>query len=175
CFVGYDLGTLPRDVPHTIKFWMKLNPGPDNDLVRIYIDGHDSGQCFTTWENFYRSVGQSVPNNDRLQFRSTGEHEDLSLIGNGFLFDNVSTTTGNGPGPPGCDTVVEKEADKNTVTAGGRVGYRITIRNHGRLSTRSVQVCDRIPRLMTFVSADRKLRRLRHRHCLMIPSLAPGH
>src|SRR5262249_49130219 len=37
-FVGYDLGTLPRDTPHTIKFWMKLNPGPDNDLVRTYID-----------------------------------------------------------------------------------------------------------------------------------------
>ena len=54
-FAQYDLGTLPRNVPHTIKFWMKLNPGPDNDLVRIFIDGQDVGQCFTTWENFYRA------------------------------------------------------------------------------------------------------------------------
>jgi uncharacterized repeat protein (TIGR01451 family) len=173
-FVGYDLGTVPRDTPHTIKFWMELNPGPDNDLVRIYIDGHDAGQCFTTWENFYRAVSQPVPASDTLEYRSTGEQENLSLIGGGFLFDNETITTGNGPGPPGCDTVVEKEADKHTVSVGGRVGYRITIRNRGRLSTRSVQVCDRIPRLMTFVSADRKLRHLLHRHCLVIPRLAPG-
>ena len=54
-FVPYDLGILRRDKPHTIKFWMKLNPGPNNDLVRISIDGQDYGQCFTTWESFYRS------------------------------------------------------------------------------------------------------------------------
>ena len=33
---------------------MRLIPGPNNDLVRILIDGQDAGQCFTTWENFYR-------------------------------------------------------------------------------------------------------------------------
>jgi uncharacterized repeat protein (TIGR01451 family) len=175
-FVGYELATppLPRDVPHTIKFWIKLNPGPDNDLVRIYIDGHDSGQCFTTWENFYRSVPQPVPTNDRLQFRSVGEQEDLSLIGGGFLFDNVSTTTGNGPGPPGCDVEVEKEADKPTVRPGGRVGYRINVRNRGRLTARNVLVCDHFPREMKFVQADRKLFRLPRRRCLLIPRLAPG-
>ena len=35
----YDAGLLDRKVPHTIKFWIKVNPGVDNDLVRIYIDG----------------------------------------------------------------------------------------------------------------------------------------
>ena len=54
-WVEYHLGTLPRDKPHTIKFWMRLIPGPNDDLVRIFIDGHDVGECFTTWESSYPS------------------------------------------------------------------------------------------------------------------------
>jgi uncharacterized repeat protein (TIGR01451 family) len=173
-FVPYDLGTLPRDVPHTIKFWIKLNPLPNDDLVRIYIDGHDAGQCFTTWANFYRSVSQPVPAINTLQFRSVGEHENLSLLGGGYLFDNVKITTSNGPGPPGCDLPIEKKADVRTVSPGGRVRYRITVRNRGRLSASHVLLCDRIPREMTFVSADRKLLTLGGRRCLLIPRLGPG-
>jgi uncharacterized repeat protein (TIGR01451 family) len=173
-FVGYDLGTLPRNVPHTIKFWIKLNPPPNNDLVRIYIDGHDVGQCFTTWANFYRSVKQPVPPIDRLEFRSVGEHENTSLLGHGYLFDNVSTTTANGPGLPGCDLPIEKTAEKRTVSPGGRARYRISVRNRGRLSASHVLVCDQIPRHMTFVSADRKLLALGGRRCLLIPRLGPG-
>jgi uncharacterized repeat protein (TIGR01451 family) len=173
-FVGYDLGILPRDVPHTIKFWIKLNPAPNDDLVRIYIDGHDVGQCFTTWANFYRSVKQPVPAIDRLEFRSVGLQENKSLLGGGYLFDNVSTTTSNGPGPPGCDVPIEKKAETHTASPGGRVGYRITVRNRGRLNASHVLVCDRIPSHMTFVSADRKLLRRGGRRCLLIPRLAPG-
>jgi uncharacterized repeat protein (TIGR01451 family) len=174
-FAGYDLGTLPRNAVHTIKFWMKLNPGPDNDLVRIFIDGSDVGQCFTTWENFYRATSQEVPNSDRLLFLSGNRDGDRpSLLGGGYLFDNVATTTANGPGPPGCDVPVEKDADEGTVSAGGRVGYRITVRNRGRAVARHVRVCDRVPRRMTFVSADRKLRRLGRLRCLVIPRLRPG-
>jgi uncharacterized repeat protein (TIGR01451 family) len=174
-FKGYDLGTLPRNAVHTIRFWMKLNPGPDNDLVRIFIDGKDVGQCFTTWENFYRFQKQPVPISDRLLFRSPnqdGNHP--SLLGGGYLFDTVTTTTANGPGPPGCDLPVEKDADEGTVTAGGLAGYRITVRNRGRAVARNVRVCDRVPRRMTFVSADRKLRRIGRLRCLVIPSLRPG-
>ena len=50
-FAGHDLRTLPRNDPHTIKFFMRLVPGADNDLVRILIDGercwsvlHDLGE-----------------------------------------------------------------------------------------------------------------------------------
>jgi uncharacterized repeat protein (TIGR01451 family) len=174
-FQGYDLGTVPRNVVHTIRFWMKLNPGPDNDLVRIFIDGRDVGQCFTTWENFYRATKQPVPISDRLLFRSPnrdGNHP--SLLGGGYLFDTVTTTTANGPGPPGCDLPVEKDADEGTVTAGGLAGYRITVRNRGRAVARNVRVCDRVPRRMTFVSADRKLRRIGRLRCLVIPSLGAG-
>ena len=34
---------------------MKFNPGPDNDIARVSIDGNDTGQCFASWENFYRT------------------------------------------------------------------------------------------------------------------------
>ena len=35
-----------------------------------------------------------------------------ALAGGGYLFDNVSITPSNGPGPPGCDVPIEKEADQ---------------------------------------------------------------
>ena len=60
-FVDYDLALLDRAVPHTIRFWIKVNPGPDNDLVRIAIDNRDVGQCFTTWENYYRTAPEQAP------------------------------------------------------------------------------------------------------------------
>jgi uncharacterized repeat protein (TIGR01451 family) len=179
-FVDYDLGPpLDRKVPHTIRFWIKVNPGPDNDLARIYIDGRDVGQCFTTWENYYRTAPEQSPPPNRntpadinsLQFRSGVPGGPL---GGGYLFDNVSVTTSNGPGPPGCDLVIDKEADAGTVIAGGNAGYTITVRNRGRLSASNVRVCDRVPRGMTFVGASRKLSRLGGRRCLLIPRLGPG-
>jgi uncharacterized repeat protein (TIGR01451 family) len=92
----------------------------------------------------------------------------------GYLFDNVSITPSNGPGPPGCDVPIEKKADQSTVRAGGRVGYRLTVRNRGRLAARNLRACDQIPRQMTFVSADRRLRRIGRQRCLAIPRLRPG-
>ena len=68
---------------------------------------------------------------------------------------------------------IEKTADSPTVTAGGRAGYRITVRNRGRLPARNLRACDRIPRRMTFVSADRRLRRIGRQRCLIIPLLRP--
>ena len=172
-FVAYNGGVLDRKVPHTIRFWIKLNPGPDNDLVRIYIDGQDLGKCFTTWENFYRSSSQGVQILNSLQFRSSGGAVP-GIVGKGYLFDNVTTTSANGAGPPGCDVPIEKEADQSTVRAGGRVGYRLTARNRGRLAARNLRLCDRIPRRMTFVSADRRLLRIGRQRCLVIRSLRPG-
>ena len=93
--------------------------------------------------------------------------------GSGYLFDNVSITPQN-VGPPDCRLVIDKDADKRTVTAGGLAGYTITARNRGRGSARNVQVCDRIPRRTRFVSANRKLRRIGRRRCLVIPRLRPG-
>jgi uncharacterized repeat protein (TIGR01451 family) len=69
---------------------------------------------------------------------------------------------------------IVKTADNPTVAAGGRAGYQITVRNRGRLPARNVRACDRIPRGMTFMSADRKLRPVGRARCLEIPRLRPG-
>jgi uncharacterized repeat protein (TIGR01451 family) len=175
-FVDYPGPVLAHGVPHTIGLSIKLNPGPDNDLVRISIDGHDVGECFTTWENYYRaSEGHAPPAKlNSLQFRTSVQGPAELAISGGYLFDNVSVTTANGPGPAGCDDVVVKKADQQTVGARGLAGYRITARNRGPGSDRNVRVCDRIPRGTTFVRADRRLRRLGRRRCLVIPRLRAG-
>jgi uncharacterized repeat protein (TIGR01451 family) len=174
-FVSYDLATLSRTQVHTIRFWMRLIPGTNNDLVRILIDGQDAGQCFTTWENYYRAGEHHEPAPiDRLLFLSGNRNGNrLSLLGGGYLFDNVTTTTG-AAGPPGCDLTIDKTPDSPTVTAGGVAGYQITMHNRGRLAARNLLLCDRIPRRATFASASRKLRRVGNRRCLTIPRLGPG-
>ena len=149
--------------------------------MRISVDGQDLGQCFTTWENYYRTAPEQAPPPNRntpatinsLQFRSSVPGPP-ALLGGGYLFDNVSITPSNGPGPPGCDVPIEKTADSPTVTAGGRAGYRLTVRNRGRLAARNLRACDQIPRQMTFVSADRRLSRIGRKRCLTIPRLRPG-
>ena len=165
-FVSHRGPLLDRSVPHAIRFWIKVNQGPDNDLVRISVDGVDLGQCFTTWENYYRTAPEQAPAErqyagdiNSLQFRFSVPGPP-ALAGRGYLFDNVSITPSDGPGPPRCDEVIDKKADQQTVRAGGLAGYQITVRNRGSGSDRNVQVCDRVPRRMTFVRADRKLRRV---------------
>ena len=178
--VVHPVAVLARGVSHTIRSWIKLNPGGNNDMVRVSIDGKDVGQCFSSWENYYRhSKEQEGPPNfnkppsiDRLLFRSNVQ--EPQLLGHGYLFDNVSITTANRAGPPGCEEPIEKQADVRTVKPGGHVGYRITVHNRGHLTARDTQVCDQIPRDMTFVSADRKLVPHGSRRCLLIPSLAPS-
>ena len=169
-FVKHDLGTVSRDQPHRITFWMKLNRGANNDLVRILIDGHDFGQCFTTWESTYNPV----PVTNSLLFLSGGAGDDTSLVNGGYLFSDVTTTTSDVGGPPGCDETIDKTPDSPTVTAGGVAGYQITMHNRGRMAARELLLCDRIPRLTTFVRASVRLRRLGRRRCLPIPRLAPG-
>ncbi|HKE79270.1 MAG TPA: hypothetical protein VKB54_08185 [Solirubrobacteraceae bacterium] len=179
-FVDHPGPLLTHGAVHTIRFWIKLNPGPNNDLVRIFVDGQDLGQCFTTWENYYRTAPEQAPPPNvntpadlrNLQFRSSVPGFELTSAG--YLFDNVTVTTANGPGPPGCDDVIVKTADQRTVTAGGVEGYRITVRNRGEGSDRNVLACDRIPRGTTFVRANRRLLHLGNRRCLFIPRLRAG-
>ena len=91
-FVTHDAGVLSRGQPHTIRFWIKVIEGPDNDLMRLFIDGEDLGDCFTTWEGYYRSLArQDAPMIDRLQFRLSVPGPE-PLAGAGYLFDNVTAT-----------------------------------------------------------------------------------
>ena len=50
---------------------MQFNPGPNNDIVRVSIDGTDTGQCFASWENYYRANQPgNFQNTSDLQFRA---------------------------------------------------------------------------------------------------------
>ena len=107
-FVAHPGPLLGRSTPHRIRFRVKVNPGPDNDVVRIAVDDRNVG-CFTTWENYYRTAPEQAPPPNRntpatinsLQFRSSVPGP-LALLGRGYLFDNVSITPSNGPGPEPC-------------------------------------------------------------------------
>jgi hypothetical protein len=108
-FHGYDAGVYARDQVHTVRFEIEFVDGPDNDIVRLIIDGEDIGdslgECFTTWENYYRNVElEEPPVTNSVEFRADGG-EVPSLVGGGYLFDNVVTTTAaeGGPAPTNCE------------------------------------------------------------------------
>jgi uncharacterized repeat protein (TIGR01451 family) len=176
-----------RDEVHTVRFWIKFVPGENNDIVRIYIDdkdiGNELGVCFTTWENFYRAFEREEPPVTRsMIFRAAGG-EDNTLVGGGFLFDNVTTTTGTGPGPAGCgedETPQEDiDIDKTTRTLvaqpGDLITYRIGVRNRGDTPVRRLRACDRPPRALRFVRSTARLHRAAGRRlCLRIRLLRPG-
>ena len=183
-FVAYDAGLYSRDAVHTVRFWIKFVPGENNDIVRIFIDGRDIGNelgvCFTTWENFYRASNQAVPVTNSVQFRAAGGQVP-SLIGGGFLFDNVTNTTANGRGPLGCGEVepppidVDKTTQTRCALRGDLVTYRISVRNRGRTPVRGVRACDRVPRALRFVGATPRLHRAAGRRlCLTLRLLWPG-
>jgi len=101
-FVEKDIATLTRQ-PHTIKFVMDFVDGAGNDVVKIYIDGalvHTG----TSWEDYFRYCeGNQTRTVDSLLFR-VGGVAVLANLGNGFLVDNLSLSSGATPpvlvGPP---------------------------------------------------------------------------
>jgi uncharacterized repeat protein (TIGR01451 family) len=191
-FVAYPAGIYSRDAVHTVTFLLQLVPGPDNDIVHIVIDGVDVGNqlgvCLTTWENFYRASNQAVPVTNSLQFRSDNGNEGNpgfeipSLVGHGYLFDNVSTDTSPAKGavPSGCGEepppiVIDKTTRTRFARPGDLVTYRISVRNRGDAPVRGLRACDRAPRALTFVRSTVRLRRAAgRRRCVVIRSLQPG-
>ena len=190
-FVAHPGPLLDRTSPHRIRFWIKVNQGIDNDVVRITVDGGDLGQCFTTWENYYRTAPEQAPPPNRntpatinsLQFRSSVPGPP-ALLGGGYLFDNVSITPSNGPGPERCsggeegppdNAVIDKTTPTQFARPGDLITYRITVRNRGDAPVRGLRACDRAPRALRFVRSSTRLRRAAGRRlCLPIRLLRPG-
>jgi uncharacterized repeat protein (TIGR01451 family) len=176
-------GLYSRNEVHTVRFWIKFVPGDNNDIVRVFIDDNDIGDelgvCFTTWENFYRASDQEVPVTRSMIFRASGG-EVPSLVGGGFLFDNVTNTTANGAGPaPGCgEEPPPVEVDKTTQTRFARPGdlitYRISVRNRGDTPVRGLRACDRAPRALRFVRSSARLHRAAGRRLCLTLRLRPG-
>jgi hypothetical protein len=94
-FSDTDIATLSRGTAHTVRIWMDLVPGQANDVVKVYIDGN-LVHTGTSWEDYYRFDPEqtgSVPSVDKLLFREGGAANSADL-GNGFLVDNVSLSSG---------------------------------------------------------------------------------
>ena len=96
-FVETDLGTYSRTAPHTIKLALDALDGPSNDVVKVWIDG-TLVHTGTSWENYYRydaeaSAEQSPRIVKTVLFRAGGTAAPATA-GSGFLFDNLSLTSG---------------------------------------------------------------------------------
>ena len=98
-----DIATISRTAPHTIKFVIDFVNGPDNDVVKIYVDGVKK-ITGTTWEDYFRFDTESNPllqvhsrTVDSLIIRESGP-ADPANMGMGFLFDNFSLTSSTPPG-----------------------------------------------------------------------------
>jgi hypothetical protein len=95
-----DIATLSYAVPHTVKFSIDFHNGPDNDVVKIYIDG-SLATTGTSWEDYYLFDTESNPvpqnNNSRtvssLLFREGGTAVPANA-GNGYLIDSLSLVSG---------------------------------------------------------------------------------
>ena len=105
-FSDTDIATINRN-PHNIKFVMDLADGPDNDVVKIYIDGvlKITG---TSWEDYYAFDTESDPalnahsrTVDSLLFREAGD-ANVGDFGYGFLIDNFNSSSSR-PAPASID------------------------------------------------------------------------
>jgi uncharacterized repeat protein (TIGR01451 family) len=182
-FRYYEAGVFDREQPHAIRFWIKVNAGPDNDLMRVFIDGTDVGQCFTTWENYYWAGGPppAPPLINSLQFRSSVPAPSLEEGRAGYLFDNVTATVSSGADVTGCspppepDIEVDKTTHTQSAAPGDLITYRLSVRNRGDAPVHALRACDLAPRALQFVGATRRLERAAgRRRCLLVRRLEPG-
>jgi len=97
-FVDQVIATLDRSVKHTVKIETTFVHGHDDDVVRVFIDGNEKVRG-GSWENYYRAYEERNPSaSDRLLFRTAGTAAPLTK-NNGFLFDNVKTTSSHVDNP----------------------------------------------------------------------------
>lgn len=90
---------LDRSIPHTIKVTMDFYDGPQNDVVKVYVDGvlKHTG---TSWEDYFRDEENNPTRTvDSILFR-TGGASAPDTGGNGFLIDNLTLTSLTFVGPP---------------------------------------------------------------------------
>jgi uncharacterized repeat protein (TIGR01451 family) len=67
-----------------------------------------------------------------------------------------------------------KRAAKRVVRAGGSVTFRLAVRSVGPDAARNVEVCDRLPRQVQYLSASRRVEFRRGRACFVLGNLKPG-
>jgi len=92
-FTSKEIGVLRHGVSHNVRIELKMNIGPNNDQVRVYLDKTLAGTA-KSWENYYRTGEHREPGAvNRLIFMAR-TNAGAALAGTtGYLFDNVSSST----------------------------------------------------------------------------------
>lgn len=109
---------------HTIKYSIDLVDGPDNDVVKIYIDG-DLKITGTTWEDYYlfdteSNPGLANPHSRTIRtvlFRSGGTAVPANL-GKGYLIDNLSLSSSGGVSGVCTDKTITVVSDTSNTFSG---------------------------------------------------------
>ncbi|MET0913892.1 MAG: hypothetical protein ABWZ68_11390, partial [Acidimicrobiales bacterium] len=93
-FVQTPIATgLARGTAHSVRIEMDFVEGPENDVVRVYVDG-SLAHTGSSWEDYFRDCeGNETRTVDSLLFRASGTAAPANA-GKGFLIDNVSLTSG---------------------------------------------------------------------------------
>jgi hypothetical protein len=164
------IDTLDRSVPHTIRFETTFVKGDDNDVVQVFIDGTQMIRG-ASWENYYRfDEERNPPVTDRLMWRLnlTPATQDVAdaIDGNGFLFDNVTSTSShvNNPAPlnppaPGPAGQNGTNGTNGTNGVNGKDGVTTIIVDRGALAGNTVRTLHaRKIQGKTFVSLRASLR-----------------
>ena len=96
-------------IAHELTVAVTYIDGPDNDVVKFYLDGEFIGES-TTFENYRDALGGLHADNaednqtSRLLFRASGSGTAQDGPGGdneGFWFDNITTSVYNSTGPSG--------------------------------------------------------------------------
>jgi hypothetical protein len=132
-FNDHDIATLDRTHSHTVRFSIDFNPGPKNDVVKIYLDGKLKATG-GTWEDYYRydpeqnGNGNVVPPTRTLIFLERGTAAPLTS-GNGFLIDGISFASSPNSSS-NCGAVLPGGTYQDIVVPGGAtctIGSDVTV------------------------------------------------
>lgn len=108
--------SLDRTVPHTVKISVDFLDGPGNDVVMVYLDG-ELKYTGTTWEDYYRDFETGSPHAvDSMTFRVGGTAAPANL-GNGFLIDNFTQSSGPLPDVTAPDAITDLAASSPTTSS----------------------------------------------------------
>lgn len=168
------VGFAPGDLPEAFRFDVACTDG-----TAAQITAPASGETGTPRLRGIR-VGEycrvteqagSLPPGRQVSFEVNGVATPAASAGATFrvvdeqIVVTATNTASPSPTPPPVDSAPqasgealpeidpEKTVRRALVRAGGRVPYRIEVRNRGAGVARDVAVCDRLPRAMTLVSA----------------------
>lgn len=164
------------------------NRGPGAAGGVVLLDEPSLPVAFTFVHSASGTCAKGPPVRCELGTLAPGATVTVTLIGRARtagVLRNTVRVSGDGGDPQASDNVasvtttvrgrvaLRKTADRRSVAAGGRVGYRIRVTNPTAISLANVRVCDRLPAGLAFVRSSPRAVRSGGRYCWSVGTLAP--